>query len=663
MTMIKKPFLFIFFLLAYWSLSAQASGGISDTDLFTKQRTTFLAAEAALTAEDHIQYQSLKASLTDYPLYPYLVYQESLQSLKDQTSSRIRELLAYLGDTPLQNQLLNHWLSLLADEGLWYTYLEFSKPSGNIHRQCQRLRALIETGQRQLAFESVKSVWLSGRSRPKVCDPVLTAWIDAGNLDQDLVWQRFSMAINAGQTRLARYLRRFLAPEDTAWADHWLAIYNDPSRWPQLIGKHHSMRDEMALQAIQRLARKDVEKAFSAWQRLTQEIAFSDLQHLKAARTLMGQLSRQEASLKSRQITEFLPKKYLHLDSRLSDKRLQFALQNSDWEDLLQTLREIPLQEQKSNRWRYWRARALLNLGRNEEGEAILKTLSVDRSYYGFLAAQRLGHKPNLLHQKLEADLSLVEELSLQPGLKRAHELHHLGRPLQARREWNLALKGGNSDQLRAAARLAERWNWPSQAILTLARLKQWDDLELRFPLAHQQAVTTLSRVQGIDRAWVYAILRQESAFMTDAKSRVGARGLMQLMPKTAKAVANELSESIQFPDDLYLPEVNIKLGTSYLNKIYRQLQENPVLATAAYNAGPWRVQAWLPKKTQPADIWIETVPFRETREYLKRVLAYTVIYNYRLGLDPAQSSSSWLQPIEGRKTEADVADSTLSDV
>ena len=139
---------------------------------------------------------------------------------------------------------------------------------------------------------------------------------------------------------------------------------------------------------------------------------------------------------------------------------------------------------------------------------------------------------------------------------------------------------------------------------------------------------------------------------MTDAKSAVGARDLMQLMPRTAKAVASELSEPMAGPDDLYQPEVNIKLGTGYLNKIYRQLQENPVLATAAYNAGPMRVEKWLPEKTQPADIWIETVPLAETREYLKRVMAYTVIYNYRLGQDPSHPPAVWLQPIEGHKAE-----------
>ncbi|MCU7851947.1 MAG: transglycosylase SLT domain-containing protein [Candidatus Thiodiazotropha sp. (ex Monitilora ramsayi)] len=661
---IRYPFLLLA-LLVNLSLSPQAlsTGNTHGTLDFTQQRAQFVAAEEALAANDSEEFQSLKASLSDYPLFPYLVYQETLHSLKNQTSANIRQALKLLQDTPLQKQLLDHWLALLAEERLWLSYLHFYQPGGSISRQCQHLQALINTGKRELAFESVTPIWLSGHSRPKACDPVLNTWIAAGHLDQSLVWQRFQLAMKAGQIRLARYVKRFLNADDVQWADRWLTLHADPSRWTQLIDMDHPMLDEMAVQTVRRLAWTNIDKAFNAWQRLTRTIDFSDFQHLQVARSLMGQISRQDTNLKSQQITGLLPKKYLHLDSTLSDKQIQFALQNNDWESLLLTLDGIPMQEQNSNRWRYWRARALINLGQNSEGEAILKTLSSDRSYYGFLAAQRLGYSPNLEHEKLEVDAALVEQLERLPGLQRARELHLLGRSLQARREWNLALGEKNNPQLSAAVRLAEKWHWPSQVIITLARLRQWNDLELRFPLAHQEAITTLAHGHGIDKAWVYAILRQESAFMTDAKSSVGARGLMQLMPKTAKAVASELSESIQFPEDLYLPEVNIKLGTSYLNKIYRQLQENPVLATAAYNAGPWRVQRWLPEKTQAADIWIETVPFRETREYLKRVLAYTVIYNYRLGLDPSQYSSSWLQPIEGQKAESGSVDTAISGV
>jgi soluble lytic murein transglycosylase len=246
-----------------------------------------------------------------------------------------------------------------------------------------------------------------------------------------------------------------------------------------------------------------------------------------------------------------------------------------------------------------------------------------------------------------------VEALARHPGLLRAYELLHLNRPLMARQEWNLALEDADRDDLKAAARLAQHWDWPSQSILTLARLRQWNDLELRFPLAHRDEITDQAKDHGIDTAWIYAIMRQESAFMSDARSSAGARGLMQLMPRTAKQVARELKQSPVKLEDLYQPEVNIKLGAGYLNKVYRQLQESPVLATAAYNAGPHRVLSWLPKQSQASDIWIETVPFKETREYLKRVFAYTVIYSYRLGDMPIKLPDQWLRPIRASKKQA----------
>lgn len=627
-----------------------------------RQRKLFLAAEEALREEHPEKFQRLKSQLTNYPLHPYLTYQETHRDLRDRTPAEIRRTLAELQGTPLQNQLLENWLALLAEERLWLSYLSFHRPGGGITRQCHYLQARIKSGNKQLAFKEVESIWLSGRSRPKVCDPVLEAWIAAGHLTESLVWQRFDLAMQQGQTGLARYLKRYLDKDQDLWADRWLALYRDPAKVRRLPSENHPMLDEMAVQAIQRLARQDIDAAYAAWLALRERLEFNDRQHLQVARSLMGQLSRQETSLKSRQITELLPKQYLHLDSTLTDKELQLALRNGEWESVLVILEGLPKQERESERWRYWQARALISLGRREEGEPILANLSTDRSYYGFLSAQRLGQNPSLSHQKLQTDPSQVERLAKLPGLLRARELYRLDRPLKARREWNLALQEAGEEELKAASRLAERWSWPSQGIITLARLRQWDDLELRFPLAHRETITGQAQGHGIDSAWIYAILRQESAFMTDAKSSVGARGLMQLMPKTAEAMASELRQPMSDANELYRPEFNIRLGASYLNKIFRRLQENPLLATAAYNAGPVRVESWLPEKPQAADIWIETVPFKETREYLKRVFAYTVIYNYRLGQDPARLPTPWLRPIEdNRSAERDIAKATTS--
>lgn len=615
-----------------------------------KQRTLFLEAETALENGDQITFNHLKSKLTDYPLFPYLDYQELVNTLQQQTPARIRNSLKTLADTPLQRLLRKQWLSLLAQEGLWHSYLSFSQPGGNTEMQCQRLHALLETGKRQQAFASVPNLWLNGNSLPEACDPVLDAWIKAGQLSEELVWQRVALSMKGGKTRLANYLKRFLPAEERAWVERWLALYREPAGVSQFsTTADHSMIDDMLTQAVMRLAWSNVESAYDTWIKLTKHREFSDWQHLQVVRSLMGQLSRQKSDLQSQQITALLPKQYLHLDDTLAEKQLQYALQNGDWELVLLTTEGLPKKEQQRNRWRYWRARALISLGRSETGEAILKTLAEDRSYYGFLAAQRLGDRPKLSHEKLDADPKLMQQLAQHPALQRAYELHRLGRSLPARREWNLGMMQRSDDELKAAARLAEKWDWPSQVILTLTKLRQWNDLELRFPLTHQREISSLAQGTGIDKAWIYAILRQESAFMQDAKSAVGARGLMQIMPKTAESVASELKLAIKDPDDLFRPELNLKLGTGYLNKIFRRLQENPVLATAAYNAGPWRVESWLPKQSQAADIWIETVPYRETREYLKRVLAYTVIYNYRLGKDPSRQQALWLQPIEAQ--------------
>jgi soluble lytic murein transglycosylase len=612
------------------------------------QRNKFLIAEATFANGDLETYQQLREQLYDYPLLVYLDYQEYLTDIDQNSVKSISNKLERLEGTPLQSMLKNHWLSFLAKQKLWQTYLQFSEEGGNVRQQCQRLHALIETGQSTKAHTLVPALWLSGKSRPKVCDSVFDSWIDAGHLNEKLVWQRFNLAMSQGQTKLARYLKRFLGRQDSNMANLWLKLYKNPQHVNQLAHIQHPMKDEMVIQAIRRLAWRDVEAAFKAWEKLHTLDIFSKHQQQKAIYALAGGLARKPNIKLSKRLNQLLPKD-LKLDSQLSEKELQAALQVKNWAWVLQITEALPSDEQQQEQWRYWRARALSKLDRKDEAKSILSHLSQERSYYGFLAANQLGIPPKLAHAALQTEQNLTNKMALIPGLQRARELHYLNRPMSARREWNLSLKNAEPDKLRAAARLAQSWNWPSQGIITLAKLRYWNDLELRFPLAHRKTITGHAKDHGIDSAWVYAILRQESAFISDARSSAGARGLMQLMPKTAKQVAKELKHSPLHLDDLFRPDVNIRLGAGYLNKIYRQLQENPVLATAAYNAGPRRVMSWLPDQPQASDIWIETIPFHETREYLKRVLAYTVIYNYRLGDQQKIVPKKWLEPIESR--------------
>ncbi|MES9994246.1 MAG: transglycosylase SLT domain-containing protein [Candidatus Thiodiazotropha sp.] len=652
-------------ILLSWTLVNPSVGAAAipqDESRLQRQRALFLAAEEALKDQDSETYLELKDELLDYPLLPYLDYQETLATLDQQSIQSITNRLKWLEGTPLRRKLRSHWLALLAKERLWASYLKFSQDGGSIEQQCNRLQALIETGRKDKAFKAVTPIWLTGRSQPKACDPVFSDWIAAGNLNSSLVWQRIGLAMSAGKTRLARYLKRYLPEDEADVVERWLKLYRQPQQVMTLLNSTHPMRDEMAMQGIRRLAWSDLESALIAWEKFHDRDVFSNTQQRKIVYTLASSLARDPDKKHNQRLISLLPA-HLLLDSKLSEKQLQAALQENDWQWVLQIVERLSPEEALQEQWRYWQSRALIELDREKEGKELLLSLAEERSYYGFLAAQRLGGKPKLSHTALRADQKLVAALAKRTGLMRARELIRLDRPLLARQEWNLALQGALPDELKAAARLAEKWQWPSQSILTLARLRQWNDLELRFPLAHREAIADQAKDHGIDSAWIYAILRQESAFISDAKSSAGARGLMQLMPKTAKQMAKELKQSLAKPEDLYQPELNIKLGAGYLNMIYRQLQESPVLATAAYNAGPHRVISWLPEKPQASDVWIETVPFRETREYLKRVLAYTVIYSYRLGDLPIALPIEWLRPIEAKKSPQDKRVATGSDV
>jgi soluble lytic murein transglycosylase len=632
-------------LLVLILLPASVWGGILADNSLEQSRQRFLAAEAALEQGEIGKYLKLKNRLKEYPLYSYLEFAEIELTLQQQKPVAVRAFIDHNGDTPLGRRLLDSWLNHLAKNQRWEEYLQFSTRGGSTTRRCQRLQALLKTGRTREALKQVEPLWLSGRSQPKACDPVFDAWMDAGRLTTDLVWQRIRLAMGQNRTRLTKYLKRFLPKEQQTWVDQWISLHHHPEILRRLPIESHPLSHEVIVHGIRRLARKDISQSISLWSLFYHDSGFTDRQHLKVSRTLAAYLVKNPDPALSQHLNTLIPS-HLRQDPKISDKQFQAALQQKDWNQVLLTIYKLAEKEKNRERWRYWRARALIQLGNGREGEKLLTNLAKERSYYGFLAADRLGSNLNFHHQPLTATLSPDRLLADKPGLARARELKALGRERQARREWNLAMLGASEDELKSAALLARQWDWPSQSITALAKIRYWNDLELRFPLDYREQIDRQADAHGIDNAWIYAIMRQESAFTPDARSRAGALGLMQLMPQTARQVASTTYQRKIKTDDLLSPQVNIALGSSYLNQVYRQLQENPVLATAAYNAGPHRVIKWLPDNRQETDIWIETVPFHETREYLKRVLAYTLIYTHRLGDTPTQLPEKWLEPI-----------------
>lgn len=602
---------------------------------FAHQRSLFVTAEQALQRGDQATLDRIANQLHDYPLYPYLEYAALLQRLDQADDDEVKGFLDRYDGTVVERRLRLRWLQRLADRRQWQRFLPFYKRTSNVGLRCHYLNALLSTGQRTRALAEVDDVWMYGKSRPKACDPIFRAWEQAGLRTDEKTWQRIALAMDAGETQLARYLGRSLSDADRTWVERWIRLRGNPKRVDRNeFASPHPYREAMLVQAIRRLAVRDGLDAMQRWQRISERYDFSQEQIRQTEYYIVRNLVRVD----DRQAYEFIKRVDMTTaDEKALNARIRAGLLRQDWPQVADWIDQLPADLQTTPRWRYWRARALEGMGDELTADALYAEVAGDRSYYGFIAADRIDHDYHLDHVETPVDPETHTQILTMEPVQRAREFFYLERWTDARREWLSATQNMNTAQLKAAAKIAEQKGWHDRAIFTLAQTGYWDDLELRFPLAHTQHVERNASRNGIEKAWIYAVMRQESAFMHNARSHAGAMGLMQLMPATARAVARDLNRKPPRRTELMKPETNILLGSAYLKQVKNELGDSAILATAAYNAGPHRVERWLPERALPADIWIELVPFRETRRYLQRVLAYTVIYEKRMGLDPTR--------------------------
>ena len=289
-------------------------------------------------------------------------------------------------------------------------------------------------------------------------------------------------------------------------------------------------------------------------------------------------------------------------------------------------------------RWRYWHARALEETGEPAKAKEIYTELAKERDYYGFLAADKINVAYDMNHHPLPENLEEFNRIESLPAIKRAYEFFKLNMKYPGRREWHHALNNMTSYQMQMAAAVVTQWGWHNRAIFTMGRAKAYDNLELRFPILFDELLNKYAKKRNIDPSWMYGLVRAESAFIEDVRSPAGALGLMQVMPKTGKDTAKRIGLKGFKTSKLKQAETNIPIGSAYMKQMLDRFNGNMILATAAYNAGPHRVSKWLPKKgCEQPDIWVEHIPFNETRKYVRRVLTYANIYDWRLqtGIKP----------------------------
>jgi len=274
----------------------------------------------------------------------------------------------------------------------------------------------------------------------------------------------------------------------------------------------------------------------------------------------------------------------------------------------------------------------LIETGNALQGQLIFNQLSEDRSYYGFMAADAVNKPYSLVDKPVILSGNMLEALAQGTDFKAIQELIILNREAEAKRQWWFTINKLTKEQLMIAAKLAQQWQWDQVAIMTLVKADYWDDLALRFPVNYLSQVQYNAYWQNLDPAIIFGVIRQESMLDKNARSAVGALGLMQIMPGTGQEIASTLHETWQAENSLLNPDVNIKYGTFYYKQLLTRFDGHFALATAAYNAGPNRVVKWLPNdRPVPADVWIETIPYKETRKYVTSVLSYAIIYQQRI--------------------------------
>jgi soluble lytic murein transglycosylase len=319
----------------------------------------------------------------------------------------------------------------------------------------------------------------------------------------------------------------------------------------------------------------------------------------------------------------------------------RIQLRNRDWSGLMKTINLMPAHLYQENEWQYWLSRSMEAEGQLTDSLSLLEQISDKSSYYGFLAADKLK-RDYRIEQENAASVEVDEDsfMSANPHMLRARELYYLDRLIDAKREWFQALRYLDQDQIKQAATLASKWQWHDSAIRTVAKTPHRNDFSLRFPMPYKQQVLQHAQARELDPSIIYGVMRRESLFDPLARSSVGALGLMQLMPSTARRVAKSLGMKRPRKSDILRVENNIRFGTHYLKTVMKRFDNNVALAAAAYNAGPGNVKRWLPKNSiMSADLWVETVPFKETRNYVQAVLAYSTVFDKSLGRNTLMSS------------------------
>ncbi|MFM4997344.1 transglycosylase SLT domain-containing protein [Aeromonas sanarellii] len=598
----------------------------------TMEQSLYREGYDAVRANDQTRFEQIRARLSHYPLRPYLDYYQLAFRPGAADYDDVTRFIRQHGDTPQSNRLERAYLSYLAQSQQWSQFLRFypAKPSST-DLLCQHYQARYYTGHKSEALKEAGKLWLSGQSRPDACDPLFDLWQQAGLRTQEKIWQRMSLAFEAQNPNLIRHLGAQLGSGMKGYGDQMIALYEQPVR---AMNPANFMATPPSRQLLSLgLARYANEQPDAVLRQLGEMTRRFGLNHTEVTRVERAAARRLllDRSLAQR---NWLDAALVRLkDGELMELRARLAVWEQDWRGLEGWVKRMPMALQKEDRWRYWMARSLEEQGRQKPArELYLETANL-RGFYGFMAAQRTGVPYRIKNQSVAHKVPDWRTASQRwPFLLRVRELLAMNEITAARSEWIHNMDRNSVAQRLEFGHIALNQGWHELAILSSIRAEAWDALDLRFPLPLKRTFSQMAQERTMNTSLLYAISRQESALYPLAQSPVGARGLMQLMPATARETAGKLGVPYRNEQQLFDPAMNIRLGSAYLKRLLDVYDGNRILAAAAYNAGPGRVKRWREQsENKPMDVWVESIPYRETRNYVQNVLSFDLIYQHKL--------------------------------
>jgi soluble lytic murein transglycosylase len=589
-----------------------------------------LKAYDAFRAGDPLKLQKFSSLPAGYVLAPYPEYWRLKLRLEDTPDDEVRAFLERQAGTYLADRLRADWLKQLGKRADWPNFERELSPlvQDDLEIRCYAWLARLARGD-ESAHDEARAIWREPRELPDGCHALADRMNEAGRVSVDDIWRRVRLLFENGQLNAARSALAYLP----AGEKHDEALFNQAATAPKkLLANPPKNLDkratrEMLLFAVVRLARSEPDAAAEVLQgKLSARLPAEDVKYLWGCVAYEG----------ARRLLPEAQQWYGNADvAQLSDEQLAWkaraALRAADWQAVRDAVDRMTFLARQDPAWIYWYGRALGAQGTADGARAYYLRISGQPSFYGLLASEELGAMAGIPEPDHVASEGDVEAARLNPGLARALELYRLELRPEATREWVFAIRGMEDVQLLGAAELARRAGIFDRAINTADRTAHLHNYKMRYLVPFKEVFGEQARSSGLEEAWVYGLVRQESRFIADARSAAGARGLMQLMPATARWVAKKNGlHDFNMARVAEVP-VNVALGTSYLKLVLEALG-HPVLASAAYNAGPGRARRWRDARPLEGAIYAETIPFNETRDYVKKVMANTMYYSQLIG-------------------------------